>query len=106
MSGRQARIHGSGERVLRHAVACALVRFRHERRGGHGCGVPVCFFPAVLAFGREFLLSVRRHPGRAGFSPATRRLAMKWFRRGVSGRLLWLVAEALLAGRRDDYEAG
>jgi len=82
--------------VLRHAVACALVRYRRERRDRHEPNVRACTFPALLAFSRELVLSLRRHPAGTEFSPHTRRLVQRWFERGLSGRLMWLVAEGIL----------
>ncbi len=50
-----------------------------------------------LCFAREFALALRRSP--AGC--LTRRAsltAQKWFRRGLSGALLWRVGEAVIKG--------
>jgi len=69
---------------------------------------------AYLAFARELTLSVRRGPKmgdspseqRVGlaavqspFSEETKRVVQKWFERGLSGHLLWLIGEAVLQGR-------
>jgi len=72
--------------------------------------------PAYLAFARELMLSLRRRP-KAGDSPTvqrvglaavqalfsarTKRVVMKWFERGLHGRLLWLVGSAAIRGRLD-----
>jgi hypothetical protein len=50
---------------------------------------------AGLAFARELGASMRRAPD-PDFSRRTKRVAMKWFRRGLSGRALWRIGEALI----------
>jgi hypothetical protein len=50
---------------------------------------------AYLAFAREFASSVHRVPA-PDFEPGTKRVVMKWFRRGLSGHRLWLIGRALM----------
>jgi hypothetical protein len=99
--------HGSGERALRHAIACALVRYRHEHHGVKPDRVCSGMFAALLSFARELTLAIRRSgtSRRSAprtldpWNPRTKCVVMKWFRRGVSGRLLWLLAESIKAGK-------
>jgi hypothetical protein len=50
---------------------------------------------AGLAFARELVASMRRAPD-PDFSRRTKLVVMKWFRRGLSGRTLWRIGEALI----------
>jgi len=65
---------------------------------------------AYLAFARELMLSLRRGPRmgdspteqRVGlaavqspFSAGTKRVVQKWFERGLSGHLMWLIGREL-----------
>jgi len=54
--------------------------------------------PAYLAFARELMSTVHRLPV-PDFEPGTKRVVMKWFERGLHGRLLWLVGSAAIRGR-------
>jgi len=135
MSGKDTHRHSAGEKMLRHAVACALVRFRQERHGWREPGLHACMFPALLCFAREYLRAMRRtahfitltptlsrtrerekgmsSSGRdAGpldhlttwplcfdSSPSAKLVVSRWFSRGVSGRLLWLIAEGIMDRR-------
>lgn len=51
---------------------------------------------ALLLFADEFLILVRHEPV-PGIAPGMGRIAEKWWRRGVSGRLLYEVGSGLLA---------
>jgi hypothetical protein len=63
--------------------------------------------PEYLLFARELDLCLRRvrrpsvlHSGlwslNSDFSVGTKRTVAKWFRRGLSGRTLWRIGEALI----------
>ena len=73
---------------------------------------------AYLAFARELALAQMRQPAKTGDSPMersargtvpvfavpdysawTKRVVEKWFRRGLHGKLLWLIGQAVLEGR-------
>lgn len=60
---------------------------------------PVCAAPGQAAayhtFAREFYATLRR-PFAGDFSLRTRRTVTRWFRRGLSGRLLWAIGETLV----------
>jgi hypothetical protein len=51
--------------------------------------------PSYLSFARELARTLRRPPV-PDFSLATRRVVMKWFRRGLSGGALWRIGAALI----------
>jgi hypothetical protein len=51
--------------------------------------------PAYLSFAREVALSVHREPV-PDYEPGTKRVVQKWFERGLHGRLLWLVGQAVI----------
>jgi hypothetical protein len=51
--------------------------------------------PAYLAFAREFAFSVHRAPV-PDFEPGTKRVVLKWFKRGLHGHTLWLVGQAVM----------
>ena len=51
--------------------------------------------PAYLSFAREFARSVHRTPV-PDYEPGTKRVVQKWFERGLSGHLLWLVGQTVL----------
>jgi len=53
--------------------------------------------PAYLAFAQEFARSVHRAPV-PDFEAGTKRVVMKWFRRGLHGNLLWRIGDAVLRG--------
>jgi len=127
MSGKDTHRHSAGEKMLRHAVACALVRFRQERHGWREPGLHACMFPALLCFAREYLRAMRRTahfitltptlsrtrerekgtcnsrwttwPLCFDSSPSAKLVVSRWFSRGVSGRLLWLIAEGIMDRR-------
>ena len=50
---------------------------------------------AYLTFAFELYRTLARPPV-PGFSHHTQRVVMKWFRRGLSGKLMWLIGEAIL----------
>ncbi len=93
-------------------------RPRHdEGRSGHhndgwleqivaGCGVPEEKYPSYLRFACELYVTMRHKPP-LGFSEATKRLVMKWWRRGLAGHVLWRIGAAILdhnhqsAGKQD-----
>ncbi|MCX6844802.1 MAG: hypothetical protein NTX53_21270 [candidate division WOR-3 bacterium] len=50
---------------------------------------------AGLAFARELVATMHRPPD-PDFSRRTKFLVAKWFRRGLSGRALWRVGEAVM----------
>jgi hypothetical protein len=61
---------------------------------------------AYLAFAHELMAAgrsssfVRRPSSEApDFSMRTKRVVQKWFERGLSGHLLWLIGESVLQGR-------
>jgi hypothetical protein len=77
--------------------------------------IPPERYSAYLAFTRQLYLSLRQHPpipltftrpldhlttrplpGRLDFARHTKRLVQGWFRRGLSGHLLWKIGEQLL----------
>jgi hypothetical protein len=49
---------------------------------------------AGLAFARELGAALRRAPD-PDFSRRTKRVVLKWFRRGMQGRAMWRIGEAL-----------
>jgi hypothetical protein len=53
---------------------------------------------AYLAFARELMSSIHRVPV-LDFERGTKRVVMKWFARGLSGHLLWLVGQAAIQAR-------
>jgi hypothetical protein len=70
---------------------------------------------AYVAFGHELARSVRRGPKmgdspseqrvrlaavQSPFSEETKRIVQKWFGRGLSGHLMWLIGEAVLGKAR------
>lgn len=61
-------------------------------------GCPAEQLPAYLAFAQEFAHSLRRRPY-PDFTVGTKQVVTKWFRRGLSGRRLWLVGAAILRER-------
>jgi hypothetical protein len=75
--------HPSGER-LREIVAASGLEPGQEEAG--------------LAFARELDASLRRAPD-PDFSRRTKRVVLKWFRHGMSGRALWRVGRAVLEWR-------
>jgi hypothetical protein len=56
-------------------------------------GCPAETKPEYLAFAREFLLELRREVVGRRWEPS--RVAERWFRRGLSGRLLWQIGSAV-----------
>ena len=54
---------------------------------------------AYLAFALELTRTIRRAPV-PDFEPCTKRVVQKWFGRGLSGRLMWLIGEAVLGKAR------
>lgn len=58
-----------------------------------GSGCPASTAPEYLAFAREFLLELRREVMGRRLAPS--RVAEKWFRRGLSGHLLWQIGSAV-----------
>jgi hypothetical protein len=62
--------------------------------------------PAYLSFAHELMAAERRQPQASShklqdpdFSQRTKRMVMKWFERGLSGHLLWLVGRAAIQAR-------
>jgi hypothetical protein len=62
---------------------------------------------AYLAFAHELVAAERRQPQASShklqapdFSRRTKRVVEKWFRRGLSGHLMWLIGEAVLGKAR------
>jgi hypothetical protein len=58
---------------------------------------------AYLAFAHELMAVERRQPQASShklqapdFSMRTKRVVQKWFDRGLSGHLLWLIGEAIM----------
>jgi hypothetical protein len=70
-------------------------------------GCPDELLPAYVAFARELTVAERsscfvyrgslRIPD---YSRRTKQVVMKWFRRGLSGHLLWLIGEAVTGQAR------
>jgi hypothetical protein len=50
---------------------------------------------AYLSFARELYRSITRPPV-PDFSLATKRVVLRWFRRGLSGHVMHLIGEALI----------
>ena len=50
-----------------------------------------------LAFTRELYISLLREPG-PDFSRQTKRVVQKWFERGLSGHVMWLIGESIMRG--------
>jgi len=68
-----------------------------------GCGCPEEQFAYYLAFAREIELTLRRRPQAASrkfqaqdFSSRTKRVVAKWFGRGLSGHVMWLIGDAIM----------
>ena len=110
---RRTSTHTSDTRFLRHVLACALAQYRRESRGHPRPRVTCVTFPALLIFTRELAFALRRDGYPRGvrtivdrksnivdssgpLSPHAQQLAARWFNRGLSGRVLWLIAEQLL----------
>ncbi len=53
---------------------------------------------AYVAFGREFRRTLPRAPV-PDFEDRTKRVVMKWWKRGLSGQKLWLIGSALVRQR-------
>ncbi len=77
------------------------------RRSPHGQRLRVivsAFVPegperqAYLAFARELIRTIHRDPV-PDFEPGTKRVVQRWFERGLSGHLLWLVGRAAVEER-------
>jgi hypothetical protein len=86
---------GPGELHLREAVESALGEA--EAEGAH-----VLYdertAESYLAFGREFGRELRSGFRIEHLDPS--RAAERWFRRGLSGRALWLIGDALMYRQR------
>jgi hypothetical protein len=62
---------------------------------------------AYLAFAHELMRTLRQPPRTPrspsafpGYSRRTKRVVQKWFERGLSGHLMWLIGEAVRAKAR------
>jgi hypothetical protein len=79
----------------RHSRATHPRQPTEERLSGivAGSGCPAGAAPEYLAFAREFLLELRREVTGRRLTPS--RVAEKWFKRGLSGRLLWQIGSAV-----------
>ena len=58
--------------------------------------------PCYLAFANELERSLRRQFG-PDYSMWTKRIVQKWFIRGLSGHKMWLIGQALLGDRCEDW---
>jgi hypothetical protein len=83
-------------------------------RAVEAAGVTDELRPYYLAFARELDLALRQEPQlkpqaashkpqAPDFGIRTKRCVEKWFRRGLSGHRLWLIGEALLGDRCEDW---
>jgi len=84
--------HASPHELRLWAVVDSLVRDGSEKA-------------AYVAFARELTAAVRQPPRTPrspsafpGYSQRTKRVVQKWFERGLSGHLMWLIGEAILRG--------
>jgi hypothetical protein len=69
------------------------------------CGVAEAEVPRYVEFARELWVTLHRVP-LADFDRSTKAVAAKWFSRGLSGHVLWLIGSAILRdrfGRREDW---
>ncbi len=62
------------------------------------CGVPESQFASYLAFAQELAHTQHRNPA-PDFTQQSKMVVDKWFRRGLSGRLLWLVGAGVMHAR-------
>ena len=67
------------------------------------CGCPADELACYVAFARELVMTLRRQPQASSrklqapdFSRGTKNVVVKWFRRGLSGHLMWLIGKAVL----------
>lgn len=66
-------------------------------------GAPEELRKYYFRFATEFYHSIRRRP-EPDFEEITKRVVMKWFKRGLSGKLLWQIGSAILAWRYPPLE--
>ena len=69
------------------------------------CGVSEAEVPRYVEFARELSVTLHRVPW-PDFGRSTKAVVAKWFNRGQSGHVLWLIGSALLRdrfGRREDW---
>jgi len=69
------------------------------------CGVPEPEKARYVEFARELLVTLRRVQ-LPDFNRSTKAVAAKWFNRGLSGHVLWLIGSEILRdrfGRREDW---
>jgi len=52
--------------------------------------------PALRAGNWKLETATTRNPPFPDYGPRTKRIVAKWFKRGLSGHLLWLIGEAVL----------
>ena len=69
------------------------------------CGVSEAEVPRYVEFARELSVTLHRVP-LPDFDRSTKAVVAKWFNRGLSGHVLWLIGSAILRdrfGRREDW---
>ena len=95
--------HSRVQTRLHQIVEQCLAEYLKERHS-HGDDLAGRTIPhtdhvwALRQFAHELFLTLRRRPG-SDFSHSTKLVVMKWFKRGLSGRLLWLIGEQIIRWR-------
>jgi hypothetical protein len=72
-------------------------RSRTQRLAGivDRAGVPVALQPRYVSYASELCRSMHRRPA-LDYERGTKVVVMRWFRRGLSGHLLWRVMAGVL----------